>query len=176
VINLNIGASSTSKGETLLDTVDNLVAMNADMFVVRPRSPRAPHLIAAHLTAPAARTSTCQRRATAATRTRRRACSTCSRSATTSAISATWPCRRRRRPALAVARSLIHGLTPWHAGRARDRPADAAADRAAGAGCGSATTCARVEGCDVIVMLRLQTRADARRAAAFGREFFKHYA
>src|SRR5437764_540953 len=38
VINLNIGVSSTSKGETLLDTVDNLVAMNADMFVVRHRS------------------------------------------------------------------------------------------------------------------------------------------
>src|SRR5688500_9927948 len=33
VINLNIGASSTSKGETLLDTVWNLQAMDADMFV-----------------------------------------------------------------------------------------------------------------------------------------------
>jgi aspartate carbamoyltransferase catalytic subunit len=49
VINLNIGASSTSKGETLLDTVDNLVAMNADMFVVRHAQSGAPHLIAAHL-------------------------------------------------------------------------------------------------------------------------------
>ena len=46
VINLNIGASSTSKGETLLDTVDNLVAMNADMFVVRHAQSGAPHLIA----------------------------------------------------------------------------------------------------------------------------------
>ena len=35
VVNLNIGSSSTSKGETLLDTVDNLCAMHADMFVVR---------------------------------------------------------------------------------------------------------------------------------------------
>jgi aspartate carbamoyltransferase catalytic subunit len=35
VVNLNIGISSTSKGETLLDTVDNLCAMHADMFVVR---------------------------------------------------------------------------------------------------------------------------------------------
>ena len=34
VINLNIAASSESKGETLLDTVNNLSAMNADMFVV----------------------------------------------------------------------------------------------------------------------------------------------
>jgi aspartate carbamoyltransferase catalytic subunit len=49
VINLNIGVSSTSKGETLLDTVDNLVAMNADMFVVRHAQSGAPHLIAAHL-------------------------------------------------------------------------------------------------------------------------------
>jgi aspartate carbamoyltransferase catalytic subunit len=51
VINLNIGASSTSKGETLLDTVDNLVAMNADMLVVRHAQSGAPHLIAAHLNA-----------------------------------------------------------------------------------------------------------------------------
>ncbi|MBK9117606.1 MAG: aspartate carbamoyltransferase catalytic subunit [Betaproteobacteria bacterium] len=51
VINLNIGASSTSKGETLLDTVDNLVAMDADIFVVRHSQSGAPHLIAAHLNA-----------------------------------------------------------------------------------------------------------------------------
>jgi len=51
VINLNIGFSSTSKGETLLDTVDNLCAMNADMFVVRHSQSGAPHLIAAHLDA-----------------------------------------------------------------------------------------------------------------------------
>jgi aspartate carbamoyltransferase catalytic subunit len=53
VINLNIGASSTSKGETLLDTIDNLVAMNADMFVVRHAQSGAPHLIARHLAATA---------------------------------------------------------------------------------------------------------------------------
>src|SRR5438270_1074845 len=51
VININVGVSSTSKGETLLDTVDNLVAMNADMFVVRHSQSGAPHLIAAHLNA-----------------------------------------------------------------------------------------------------------------------------
>src|SRR3954465_7232326 len=51
VINLNIGASSTSKGETLLDTVDNLVAMDADLFVVRHSQSGAPHLIAQHLNA-----------------------------------------------------------------------------------------------------------------------------
>jgi aspartate carbamoyltransferase catalytic subunit len=49
VINLNIGASSTSKGETMLDTVQNLVAMNADMLVVRHAQSGAPFLIAAHV-------------------------------------------------------------------------------------------------------------------------------
>src|SRR5574340_111385 len=51
VINLNISTSSTSKGETLLDTVDNLCAMQADMFVVRHASSGAPYLIAQHLAA-----------------------------------------------------------------------------------------------------------------------------
>ncbi|GAO36942.1 aspartate carbamoyltransferase [Sulfuricella sp. T08] len=49
VINLNVGASSTSKGETLLDTVDNLAAMQADMFIVRHSQSGAPHLIAQHV-------------------------------------------------------------------------------------------------------------------------------
>ena len=49
VINLDVARSSTAKGETLLDTVDNLVAMHADMFVVRHASSGAPYLIADHL-------------------------------------------------------------------------------------------------------------------------------
>ncbi|NML25589.1 aspartate carbamoyltransferase catalytic subunit [Zoogloea dura] len=49
VINLNVATSSTKKGETLLDTVDNLCAMHADMFVVRHESSGAPYLIAQHL-------------------------------------------------------------------------------------------------------------------------------
>ena len=49
VINLNINASSTTKGESLLDTVDNLAAMNADMFVVRHAEAGAAHLIAQHV-------------------------------------------------------------------------------------------------------------------------------
>jgi len=51
VINLNISTSSANKGETLLDTVDNLAAMQADMFVVRHASSGAPYLIAQHLAA-----------------------------------------------------------------------------------------------------------------------------
>ncbi len=49
VINLNINTSSANKGETLLDTADNLAAMQADMFIVRHASSGAPHLIAQHL-------------------------------------------------------------------------------------------------------------------------------
>jgi len=49
VINLNISGSSASKGETLLDTIDNLAAMHADMFVVRHSQSGAPHVIAKHL-------------------------------------------------------------------------------------------------------------------------------
>ena len=49
VLNLDVARSSTAKGETLLDTVDNLVAMHADMFVVRLASSGAPFLIVDHL-------------------------------------------------------------------------------------------------------------------------------
>ncbi len=49
VINLSITTSSTQKGETLLDTVDNLSAMHADMFVVRHAQSGAAHLIARHV-------------------------------------------------------------------------------------------------------------------------------
>jgi aspartate carbamoyltransferase catalytic subunit len=49
VVNLNINTSSAAKGESLLDTIDNLVAMHADMFVVRHASSGAPFLIADHV-------------------------------------------------------------------------------------------------------------------------------
>ena len=49
VVNLNIAVSSQSKGETLLDTVDNLSAMHADMFIVRHSQSGAAHLIARHV-------------------------------------------------------------------------------------------------------------------------------
>lgn len=49
VINLSVAASSHAKGETLLDTVDNLSAMQADMFIVRHAESGAAHLIAQHV-------------------------------------------------------------------------------------------------------------------------------
>jgi aspartate carbamoyltransferase catalytic subunit len=48
VLNLDIARSSTAKGETLLDTIANLSAMHADMFVVRHGESGAPYLIAQH--------------------------------------------------------------------------------------------------------------------------------
>ena len=51
VLTLNIDASATSKGETLLDTLRNLEAMHCDMFVVRHSESGAAHFIAQH-TAP----------------------------------------------------------------------------------------------------------------------------
>lgn len=49
VLNMNISASSTSKGETLLDTLRNLEAMHVDMFVVRHAESGAAHFIAQHV-------------------------------------------------------------------------------------------------------------------------------
>jgi len=49
VISLNVNTSSQSKGETILDTVDNLIAMHTDMFVVRHAQSGAAHFIAKHV-------------------------------------------------------------------------------------------------------------------------------
>jgi len=49
VLNINIGASATVKGETLLDTLRNLEAMHVDMFVVRHADSGAAHFIARHV-------------------------------------------------------------------------------------------------------------------------------
>ncbi|MDH5648923.1 MAG: aspartate carbamoyltransferase catalytic subunit [Gammaproteobacteria bacterium] len=49
VININPSVSSTNKGETLLDTIDNLEAMHTDLFVVRHKDSGAAYLVAKHL-------------------------------------------------------------------------------------------------------------------------------
>jgi aspartate carbamoyltransferase catalytic subunit len=49
VINLDISTSSTAKGESLIDTIDNLIAMQADILVVRHNVSRAPMEIAQHV-------------------------------------------------------------------------------------------------------------------------------
>ncbi|GGO78100.1 aspartate carbamoyltransferase [Marinobacterium nitratireducens] len=50
VLNLNISTSSTSKGETLKDTLMTLEAMHSDMFVVRHADSGAAHFIASRVT------------------------------------------------------------------------------------------------------------------------------
>ena len=49
VINLNASRMSTTKGESILDTVRTLEAMHTDLFIVRDKASGAAHLIAAHL-------------------------------------------------------------------------------------------------------------------------------
>ena len=49
VINFDIASSSTSKGESLLDTVHTLEAMHCDAFVVRHKESGTPQFIAQHL-------------------------------------------------------------------------------------------------------------------------------
>ena len=49
VLNFNIATSATSKGESLLDTLHNLEAMQSDMFVVRHNASGAAHFIARHV-------------------------------------------------------------------------------------------------------------------------------
>jgi aspartate carbamoyltransferase catalytic subunit len=49
VINLDVQRSSTAKGESLLDTIANLSAMGADLFVVRHSESGAPYLLAQHV-------------------------------------------------------------------------------------------------------------------------------
>jgi aspartate carbamoyltransferase catalytic subunit len=50
-VNFSKSGSSFSKGETLLDTVKNLEAMQADVIVMRHSIPGSPHFIAQHLDA-----------------------------------------------------------------------------------------------------------------------------
>ena len=48
-INFSASASSVSKGETLLDTVNNILSMKVDMVVMRHSASGAPHFLSQHL-------------------------------------------------------------------------------------------------------------------------------
>jgi aspartate carbamoyltransferase catalytic subunit len=50
-INFTISNSSVSKGETLLDTVNNILSMKVDMIVMRHSASGAPHFLAKHIPA-----------------------------------------------------------------------------------------------------------------------------
>lgn len=51
VINFSSSNSSVKKGETLLDTVNNILSMKVDMIVMRHASPGAPHFLSRHIDA-----------------------------------------------------------------------------------------------------------------------------
>ena len=51
VLNFTASSSSVKKGETLLDTVNNILAMKVDMVVMRHSSPGAPHYLSKHIKA-----------------------------------------------------------------------------------------------------------------------------
>jgi aspartate carbamoyltransferase catalytic subunit len=51
VVNFASGSSSVKKGETLIDTVNNILAMKVDMVVMRHSSPGAPHFLSGHIQA-----------------------------------------------------------------------------------------------------------------------------
>jgi len=51
VLNFSAGSSSTAKGETLLDTVNNILSMKVDMVVMRHSASGAPHFLAQHIPA-----------------------------------------------------------------------------------------------------------------------------
>lgn len=51
VVNFSASTSSVKKGETLLDTVNNILAMKVDMVVMRHASAGAAHYLSRHITA-----------------------------------------------------------------------------------------------------------------------------
>jgi aspartate carbamoyltransferase len=51
VVNFSASNSSVKKGETLLDTVNNILAMKVDMVVIRHASAGAAHFLAKHISA-----------------------------------------------------------------------------------------------------------------------------
>ena len=51
IINFTASASSAAKGETLLDTVNNILSMKVDMVVMRHSASGAPHFLAEHIPA-----------------------------------------------------------------------------------------------------------------------------
>jgi aspartate carbamoyltransferase catalytic subunit len=178
VINLNIATSSTTKGETLLDTVDNLVAMNADMFVVRHAQSGAPHLIAQHLN----RTGRSHVHVVNAGDGRH--------AHPTQGLLDLFTIRHYKRDfrqltvAIVgdvlhsrVARSLIHGLTTMGTPEIRVVGPQTLLPTAVEAM--GVHVChdmrAGLKGCDVVVMLRLQSERMKGALLPSAGEFFKHY-
>jgi aspartate carbamoyltransferase catalytic subunit len=52
VVNFTVSSSSAAKGETLLDTVNNILSMKVDMVVMRHSASGAPHYLSKHIDVP----------------------------------------------------------------------------------------------------------------------------
>jgi aspartate carbamoyltransferase catalytic subunit len=52
VVNFSASGSSVSKGETLIDTVNNILSMKVDMVVMRHSATGAPHFLSKHIQVP----------------------------------------------------------------------------------------------------------------------------
>ena len=52
VVNFTVSNSSAAKGETLLDTVNNILSMKVDMVVMRHSASGAPHYLSQHIDVP----------------------------------------------------------------------------------------------------------------------------
>lgn len=52
VVNFSASGSSVSKGETLIDTVNNILSMKVDMVVMRHSATGAPHFLSKHINVP----------------------------------------------------------------------------------------------------------------------------
>ena len=174
VINLNIAASSQTKGESLLDTVANLSAMQADLFVVRHASSGAPFMIARHVKPHEHVINAGDGRHAHPTQglldlyTIRHYKGEFSR-LTVAVVGDILHSR--------VARSLIHGLTTLGVPEVRV----IAPQTLLPAGVESLGVRrfhdmrAGLKGCDVVVMLRLQSERMRGALLPSAQEFFKHY-
>ncbi len=174
VINLNIAASSQTKGESLLDTVANLSAMQADLFIVRHAASGAPHLIARHVKPHEHVINAGDGRHAHPTQglldlyTIRHYKGDFS-ALTVAVVGDVLQSR--------VARSLIHGLTILGVPEVRvigPRTLLPAGVEALGVRVFNDMR-AGLKGCDVIVMLRLQSERMKGALLPSAQEFFKHY-
>src|SRR5205085_2266162 len=174
VINLNIAVSSQSKGESLLDTVANLSAMHADIFVVRHSSSGAPFLIARHVKPHEHVINAGDGR----------------HAHPTQGLLDLYTIRHYKRDFAnltvaivgdvlhsRVARSLIHGLTTLGTPEVRViGPRTLMPARVEAMGVRVFTDMnAGLAGCDVVVMLRLQSERMKGALLPSAGEYFKHY-
>jgi aspartate carbamoyltransferase catalytic subunit len=174
VINLAINVSSQSKGESVLDTVANLAAMQADMFIVRHAESGAPHLIARHVSEDIHVVNAGDGR----------------HSHPTQGLLDMFTIRhykqdfRKLRVAIVgdilhsrVARSLIHGLTTMQVPCVRVIAPRTLLPTGVGALGVEVVNDMRegLRGCDVVVMLRLQSERMKGALLPSAGEYFKHY-